>query len=106
MEVTGTGYPLAGCAFLDIDSAVICAPGSTSPDCCHVEHDHAAAANACPRGHGECTLDKCGALTPVGDPCPGGHCAKGIEGCTGCRPLTVTVMPGSVTLPPQNLTGI
>jgi|GEM_PF-1519290 len=32
-------------------------------------------------------------------PCPGGHCHKDTEGCTVCRPLIITVMPGTELVP-------
>lgn len=69
----------------DPDSLVQC-------PCCPVDHAHGEAANACPGGHGECTLDKCSVLTPEGVACPGGHCGKGIQGCTSCRPLRITLI--------------
>lgn len=33
-----------------------------------------------------------------GDPvpaCPGGHCHKDVPGCTVCRPITITLLPGT-----------
>jgi hypothetical protein len=89
--------------------------------CCPIDHDHAAAANACPGGHdgqpcphdaGACPMWKgvqaavaSAGHTPekvaqtLGVPvevlqgdCPGGHCAKGVDGCTVCRPLTITLL--------------
>jgi len=105
------------------DAAVACDPASTHPSCCHHDHDHAAMANscagqhdgaACPHPEGECrlwhnaTADARHPLYPGGHPllgpdhgpgdpvppCPGGHCAKGTDGCTVCRPLVLT-MPGA-----------
>lgn len=60
--------------------------------------DHAAMANSCSGQHdGSACPDgtNCIVLTPLGEDCPGGHCAKGVEGCTVCRPITITVPPGS-----------
>ena len=30
--------------------------------------------------------------------CPGGHCGFGVDGCTICRPVTITLLPGCVNL--------
>ena len=30
--------------------------------------------------------------------CPGGHCGKGVPGCTVCRPITITAMAGTVSV--------
>jgi hypothetical protein len=104
------------CSHRDIDAAIQCG-------CCPADHDHAAAANACPGGHedagcpvpGNCTLWKgatADAAHPLYEgghpllgpyhrladgipPCPGGHCHKDVPGCTVCRPLIITVMPGT-----------
>jgi hypothetical protein len=84
-----------------------CPPGS---GCCDDDHDHDEAANACPGGHGPCPVpDNClvwlGMQPHLPDsrvrdtsagPCPGGHCGLGVPGCTVCRPLKITAMPGSV----------
>lgn len=32
--------------------------------------------------------------------CPGGHCGPGVDGCTVCRPVTVTVLSLGGTLTP------
>jgi len=48
--------------------------------CCKSDHDCGEAANACPGGH------------------PDGRCGYGVDGCTVCHPLTITVIPGSVNL--------
>jgi hypothetical protein len=91
----------------DPDAALTCLPGS---DCCPKDHHHGENASACPGGHGPCPApDRCPVWaglqphvpgSPVRDtsagPCPGGHCGPGVPGCTVCRPLTITVMPGSV----------
>jgi len=105
------------CALSNIDMTVGCG-------CCPDGHDHGAAARGCPGDHewencpeekGECRLwDEVTAearhpsyrgghplLGPEhrpGDdipPCPGGHCHKDTPGCTVCRPLIITVMPGT-----------
>jgi hypothetical protein len=66
--------------------------------CCTLDHNHDAAANACP-GAGvnhegaPCPAPQtCIALTPPDEDCPGGHCGLGVEGCTVCRPVTITIM--------------
>jgi hypothetical protein len=35
-----------------------------------------------------------------GDGCPGGHHAKGVEGCAVCRPVTISLVPGYTVLRP------
>jgi hypothetical protein len=112
------------CSHFNIDASVACPPGA---GCCTEKHDHGAAANACPGGHDDtaCPEDphKCGVwkgaiadafhpeaagvhpllrdLKPGDDPppCPGGHCHKDIPACTVCRPLTITVLPGTQVTP-------
>jgi hypothetical protein len=113
-----------GCSHAGIDAAITCNPASTNPGCCHQDHDHAAAANACSGAHddepcpepGSCrtwqgaTAD---AHHPLFEPgthplfsgatvpdCPGAHCAKGVRNCTVCRPLIITVMRGSTVIQP------
>lgn len=105
-----------GCSHAGIDANVTCDPASTHPDCCHLDHDHAAAANACTGSHAgqpcphpehECRAWAdmiAGQLHPLykgpsPGPCPGGHCAKGTDGCTVCRPLIITAMPGTTVVP-------
>lgn len=66
--------------------------------CCPLDHHHGLAAGACP-GSGvnhagaDCTHPAggrvCNVVTPEGDPCPGGHCGLGVDGCTVCRPVTI-----------------
>lgn len=105
----GRHYP--ECAMAGPDAQVTCDPASTHPNCCHIEHDHAAAANSCPEDH---SADPCphpaggckvwhGATADTRHPqyrgsppgnCPGGHHGKGVRGCTVCRPLILT-MPGA-----------
>jgi hypothetical protein len=36
---------------------------------------------------------------PVAGDCPGGHCAQGVDGCQVCRPLTITLIGGTVLRP-------
>jgi hypothetical protein len=77
--------------------------GQVQCGCCPEDHDHDAAANSCDGITGAhdgqpCPKDRlCTVYTPAGDPCPGGHCAKGVSGCSVCRPLVITAMPGSGT---------
>jgi hypothetical protein len=68
------------------DALITCPPDS---DCCQLDHGHD---QACKGGHGECSLAKCSVLTPEGEECPGGHCGIGVEGCTACRSLKVTLV--------------
>lgn len=69
--------------------------------CCPENHHHGRAASACPGAGGNhpgvaCpTGPDCLVVTPAGDPCPGGHCGKDVAGCTVCRPITITLLPGS-----------
>jgi hypothetical protein len=100
--------------------------GPDCPEDCAQVHDHAAAANACtgkhegrpcPHDPENCPVLGGGHTAPTGDPadpsghmvrgtCPGGHCGKGVDGCTVCRPLTITALPGAVgTLQPFTGTG-
>jgi hypothetical protein len=58
----------------DPDAAVTCPPES---DCCKADHHHGEAANACPGDH------------------DGGH-GLGVDGCTVCRPITITALAGSL----------
>lgn len=70
------GMTVEPCAFANPDAMVTCPAGGP---CCQQDHDHAAAANACPGGH---------------------DCGLGVDGCTVCRPLTITVVPGSTQVQP------
>jgi hypothetical protein len=93
----------------DPDAELTCPPGS---GCCEEDHHHGNAGAACPGGHGACpTPDRCPVWLGMqphleggnvrdasAGPCPGGHCGPGVDGCTVCRPLKITVMPGSVTM--------
>jgi hypothetical protein len=109
-KASQAGFPAAACPFSSLDAQVTCPPGS---GCCQVRHDHGAAASACPGGHGDCPEpDTCAVWAGasanlrhplVGQdpgPCPGGHCHKDIPGCTVCRPLVITVIPGSTQVQP------
>lgn len=120
--IEAVGAHHGDCTHSDIDASLTCPPGS---DCCPLGHDHAAAANSCPGGHEDvpCPEDagRCrvwaGAIADAHHPqfvpgshplfsgekipdCPGGHCHKDIPDCTVCRPLIVTVMPGSIVVTP------
>jgi hypothetical protein len=53
----------------DLGGTVVCG-------CCPADHSHDAAANACDQAHE-------------------GDCAKGVAGCSVCRPVIITAMPGS-----------
>lgn len=78
----------------DPDSLVQCG-------CCPQTHHHGQAANECPGAGGNhpgqaCPVGPyCTAVTPAGEDCPGGHCHKDVPGCTVCRPITITLLPGS-----------
>lgn len=93
------------CSHANLDAQIQCS-------CCPEDHDHGAAANACPGNHENdacpeprtCRIWRGGApdvVHPQFDPatgvppCPGGHCHKDVPGCTVCRPLIVTVLPGT-----------
>jgi hypothetical protein len=109
------GWHTPDCQMENIQGQVICPPGT---DCCAddhgdtpdvqvgkiVFHGHDAAAMACPglgNNHegAECpTGAACVVVTPAGEDCPGGHCAKAVDGCTVCRPITITGMPGSANV--------
>jgi hypothetical protein len=93
----------------DFDAALVCPP---SDDCCGEDHHHGEAVERCPGGHGACpTPDNCAVWlgmqphlpdsnvrdTSAG-PCPGGHHGFGVDGCTVCRPITITPVPGSMSL--------
>ena len=39
---------------------------------------------------------------PVEGDCPGGHCAVGVNGCQVCRPISITVLAGSVVMRPAS----
>lgn len=112
------------CSHANIDANLVCS-------CCPQDHDHAAAANSCPGGHSDpcpeprtCrtwrgvtadlrhpdeatrrvaaeALGVSGETGP-GD-CPGGHCHKDLPGCTVCRPLVITMVPGSADITPAGV---
>jgi hypothetical protein len=119
-DLAGVGAHAAGCPFADLGAQVVCPPGSP---CCKQDHSHDATANACPQNHGTAPCPNPGrcetweqqkrdvvnldpdvhgqlkaSLAHITGDCPGGHCGFGVPGCTVCRPVTVTVMPGSVHL--------
>lgn len=115
-ENVGAHHP--ECSHANPDALVRCG-------CCPEDHDHAAAANACPGGHDDapcpdkkdCRVWK-GAIAEAFHPdysgdhpvlmamghkpgddvpdCPGGHCHKDVKDCTVCRPLIITMVPGTV----------
>ena len=113
----GGHHPL--CPLTDLGSNVLCDPDS---GCCQAEHSHDLNAMSCPGitagGHpgapcpaaGRCLVHSGGhsAARDLGPEvqvrrsgkCPGGHCGFGVEGCTICRPVTITLLPGSVNLTP------
>lgn len=118
-ENVGAHHP--ECSHYNIDANITCPPGT---DCCQENHDHGTAANACPGGHddaacpedpGRCRVWR-GAIADAfhpefnpgshplfsGEevpPCPGGHCHKDVPGCTVCRPLVITILPGTTITP-------
>jgi hypothetical protein len=87
----------------DPDAALKCG-------CCTLDHHHGQAANACtdthlpvdqrhggaPCPHPSPAGADCERLTEAGQPCPGAHCGPGVPGCTVCRPIVITPLPGSV----------
>ena len=97
----GIGGHFVGCPYVSLDAHLKCPPGS---DCCQEDHDHGAMANSCHGDHPDMACPKDAGRCKVwentegdGD-CPGGHCSVEDPDCAVCRPLTVTVMPGSVPL--------
>jgi hypothetical protein len=121
--VTGAaGVPVEPCPMASLGAAVSCLPECGQ---CTAGHDHDAAANACPgiadrHGMAACpepetcrtwrstNADEHRALRDAGQavpPCPGGHCHADLPGCTVCRPITITVMPGSAQLQPATQLG-
>jgi hypothetical protein len=80
-----------------------------SCSCCTLDHDHAAAANACPGSHPPCTDTACVFHQleeghPLLGGVPAGHCWTGFdlaarpEGCTVCRPVSIETMRGSTKI--------
>lgn len=67
------GAHLDKCPGADLDSLVQCG-------CCKQDHHHGAAANACAGRHA-------------------GDCGPGTDGCTVCRPLIITMLPGTTLQP-------
>lgn len=104
------------CQHSNLDAMVTCAPDS---GCCQESHDHGAKARACPGipgdgdnhpgepcpfPEGQCkswisSTSSVAGKTDAG-PCPGGHCAPGVDGCTVCRPITITFMGGISAMRP------
>jgi hypothetical protein len=76
------GAHLDGCPVADLDALVTC-PDPAATGCCTADHHHGQAANACP-----------------GIPDDAHACGKDNPACTVCRPVTITVMPGSVAVTP------
>ena len=77
--------------------------------CCTADHHHGLAAEACPGnnaiGHvgAPCSHQNpmlCSVIGTLeqrkGEPCPGGHCGVGVEGCTVCRPVIHYVTAGLI----------
>lgn len=121
--IDAVGEHHGDCTHSNVDAAVICPPGS---DCCPRDHDHAAMANSCHGNHeavpcpedaGKCRVWK-GAIADAYHPqftghhalfklekdepppsCPGGHCHADIPDCAVCRPLVITVLPGTTVSP-------
>ena len=101
-----TGH-IPECPLNDLDAALTCTAGG---GCCAVQHNHGQAANACPgiglNHHGApCSHPNplaCLVVTPEGTECPGGHCGKGVDGCTVCRPITIMILDLGT---PMSLTG-
>ena len=99
------------------------------PGCCEEDHDHEAAAAACPGGHGECPEPatcrqhlanvrhyeamaahaaehdgpEAHAFAAMAEPpgeCPGGHCHRDIKDCTVCHPVIITAGGTAAVLRP------
>lgn len=70
----------ARCPMADLGASVTCPPGS---DCCdgsaHPDVSHDRAASSCDAAHD-------------------GGCSKDNKDCAVCRPVTITVMPGSTVM--------
>jgi hypothetical protein len=107
------GAHIAGCPMSDPAASITCRADS---DCCKTDHDHQAAADNCPADHSDhpCPDEpgKCGVHLGMqmwahdedtlpdhlqGD-CPGGHHGLGVQDCSVCRPLVITVPPGSTVI--------
>jgi hypothetical protein len=113
-EMDNVAGHLSGCPLLAPGDSVVCPPTS---DCCKIPHSHEV--TSCPADHADhpCPFPRnCGLWTPIvahharlraiGHPdalsppedCPGGHHGYGVQDCGVCRPVVVTLMPGSVQL--------
>jgi hypothetical protein len=83
----------------DPDAALQCS-------CCPLDHHHGQAASSCPgitAGHPGVAChrvdhENCQLRTPLGEPCPGGHCTPGDPDCRVCRPITITPLPGAINV--------
>jgi hypothetical protein len=109
--VVVAGMPAEACPFGNPDAQVTCPPGSA---CCKEDHDHAQPCPLSQGGHGACPEPQTCKLWanatadfrhpsytgPPPGPCPGGHCHKDLEDCTGCRALTLIMVPGSAQIYP------
>jgi hypothetical protein len=126
-ELADLPFHLPGCKLNDMGAVVTCPPGSGCCQLAH-SHDAAAmacpgltgahAGQPCPHPdpvlcptHISSTSPAAG--TPahqvllggggralVSEPleCPGGHCGPGVKDCTVCRPVTITMLPGTANI--------
>lgn len=79
LRVTCLGCGTAGFTFDNLHPGQAVACG-----CCPLDHDHDAAAAACPRTHG-------------------GDCGVGVAGCTVCRPVAIEAKAHLRLLDPAEL---
>jgi len=105
------------CKLNDIGAVVSC-------KCCTQDHSHDQAAMACPGLAGAHAGEPCPHPDPVLCPahisstsphaetpahlvldsvsapleCPGGHCGPDVKGCTVCRPVIITMLPGGADI--------
>ena len=97
-----TGAHRDACPMTDLGATVVCPPGT---NCCKEAHSHDQNANSCPAlASGElhpeapCPVPAHADFSPDHVDCTGGHCGFGVPDCTVCRPVTITVMPGSTVI--------